>query len=65
MIASPNPPATLVAPVAVATDAAAAACARHTTGARKANSPHPREATAKRKDGTWSYSAHVRTRIPR
>ncbi|MCX4404634.1 MULTISPECIES: hypothetical protein [unclassified Streptomyces] len=44
--------AVLVAPVAVATDAAAATCARHTTGACKANSPHPRGATAKCKDGT-------------
>lgn len=48
------------APVAVATDAAAATCARHTTGVCKANSPHPREATAKCKDGTRSHSAHAR-----
>ncbi|MER5345570.1 DUF3761 domain-containing protein [Streptomyces mirabilis] len=44
----------------MATDAAAATCARHTTGVCKANSPHPREATAKCKDGTWSHSAHAR-----
>ncbi|MCT9011722.1 DUF3761 domain-containing protein [Streptomyces rhizosphaerihabitans] len=50
----------LVAPVAMATDAAAATCARHTTGVCKANSPHPRRATAKCKDDTWSYSAHAR-----
>ena len=50
----------LDAPVAMATDAAAAACARHTTGVCKANSPHPRRATAKCKDVTWSYSAHAR-----
>ncbi|MGW4985032.1 DUF3761 domain-containing protein [Streptomyces mirabilis] len=29
-------------------------------GVCKANSPHPRGATAKRKDSTWSYSAHAR-----
>ncbi|WP_255253756.1 DUF3761 domain-containing protein [Streptomyces avermitilis] len=52
--------AALVAPVAVATGAAAATCARHTTGVYKANSPHPRGATARCKDGTWSYSAHSR-----
>ncbi|MFF7928255.1 DUF3761 domain-containing protein [Streptomyces mirabilis] len=52
--------AALVAPVAVATGAAAATCARHTTGVCKANSPHPRGATAKCKDSTWSYSAHAR-----
>ncbi|MET8029625.1 DUF3761 domain-containing protein [Streptomyces avermitilis] len=51
---------TLLAPVAVATDAAAASCARHTTGVCKANSSHPREATAKCKDGTYSYSANFR-----
>ncbi|WP_405914739.1 DUF3761 domain-containing protein [Streptomyces sp. NBC_00728] len=48
----------LLTPVAVATDAAAVSCARHTTGVCKANSPHPRRATAKCKDGTYSYSAH-------
>ncbi|MER7694938.1 DUF3761 domain-containing protein, partial [Streptomyces sp. NPDC097610] len=52
--------AALVAPVAVATDAAATTYARHTTGVCKANSPHPRRATAKCKDGTWSYSGHAR-----
>ncbi|MGW0730802.1 DUF3761 domain-containing protein [Streptomyces mirabilis] len=31
-----------------------------TTGVCKANSPHPRGATAKCKDSTWSYSAHAR-----
>ncbi|MER6789246.1 DUF3761 domain-containing protein [Streptomyces sp. NPDC000658] len=50
----------LLAPMAAATDAAAASCARHTTGVCKANSPHPRGATAKCKDGTYSYSAHFR-----
>ncbi len=50
----------LLVPVVVATDAAAASCARHTTGVCKANSPHPREATAKCKDGSYSYSAHAR-----
>ncbi|WP_405969196.1 DUF3761 domain-containing protein [Streptomyces sp. NBC_00988] len=48
----------LLAPVA--TDAAAASCARHTTGVCKANSPHPRGATAQCKDGSYSYSAHAR-----
>ncbi|MGQ4483445.1 DUF3761 domain-containing protein [Streptomyces sp. SAS_276] len=33
---------------------------RHTTGVCKANSPHPRGATAKCKDGSYSYSAHAR-----
>ncbi|MCX4596904.1 DUF3761 domain-containing protein [Streptomyces sp. NBC_01549] len=32
----------------------------HTTGVCKANSPHPRGARAKCKDGTWSHSAHAR-----
>ncbi|WP_331739796.1 DUF3761 domain-containing protein (plasmid) [Streptomyces sp. NBC_00015] len=50
----------LLAPVAAATDAVAASCARHTTGVCKANSPHPRGTTAKCKDGTYSYSAHFR-----
>lgn len=50
----------LLVPIAVATDAAAATCARHTTGVCKANSPHPRGATAKCKDGSYSYSAHAR-----
>lgn len=50
----------LLVPVAVATDAAAASCARHTTGVCKANSPHPRGATAKCKDSSYSYSAHAR-----
>ena len=50
----------LLVPVAVAADAAAASCARHTTGVCKANSPHPRGATAKCKDGLYSYSAHAR-----
>ncbi|MEV6594561.1 DUF3761 domain-containing protein [Streptomyces acidicola] len=49
-----------LAPAAAATDAVAASCARHTTGVCKANSPHPRGATAKCKDGTYSYSAHFR-----
>ncbi|GED89346.1 DUF3761 domain-containing protein [Streptomyces sp. 6-11-2] len=50
----------LVAPIAVATDAAAASCARHTTGVCKANAKHPRGATAKCKDGTYSYSKTFR-----
>ncbi|MER5582249.1 DUF3761 domain-containing protein [Streptomyces asoensis] len=50
----------LLAPVAVATEAAAASCARHTTGVCKANSAHPRGATAKCKDNSYSYSAHFR-----
>ncbi|MER5402578.1 DUF3761 domain-containing protein [Streptomyces sp. NPDC002599] len=50
----------LLAPVTVATDATAASCARHTTGVCKANSSHPREATAQYKDGTYSYSAGFR-----
>jgi uncharacterized protein with FMN-binding domain len=50
----------LLAPVVAATPAAAASCAHHTTGVCKANSPHPRGATAKCKDGTYSYSAHAR-----
>ncbi len=50
----------LLAPVALASEAAAATCARHTTGVCKANSPHPRGATAKCKDSTYSYSAHFR-----
>ncbi|MFD6549079.1 DUF3761 domain-containing protein [Streptomyces sp. NPDC058398] len=48
------------ASVSVATDAAAAACARHTTGMCKANWPQPRGATAKCKDGSYSYSASFR-----
>ena len=51
---------TLVAPVAVATDAAAANCARYTTGVCKVNSSHPRGATAKCKDGRYSYSKTFR-----
>ncbi|MEW1648661.1 DUF3761 domain-containing protein [Streptomyces sp. NPDC091219] len=50
----------LLVPVAVATDASAATCAHHTTGVCKANSPHPRGATAKCKDNSYSYSAHAR-----
>ncbi|MDT0435654.1 MULTISPECIES: DUF3761 domain-containing protein [Streptomyces] len=50
----------LLAPVAVATDAVAATCARHTTGVCRANSPHPRGAMARCKDGSYSYSAHAR-----
>ncbi|WP_327407426.1 DUF3761 domain-containing protein [Streptomyces sp. NBC_01288] len=38
----------------------AATCARHTTGVCKANSPHPCGATAKCRDGSYSYSAHAR-----
>ncbi|MFD9286257.1 DUF3761 domain-containing protein [Streptomyces mirabilis] len=54
----------LLVPVALASEAAAATCARHTTGVCKANSPHPRGATAKCKDGTYSYSAHFRGTCP-
>ncbi|MFG2435762.1 DUF3761 domain-containing protein [Streptomyces sp. NPDC048508] len=50
----------LLTPVAVATDAVAASRARHTTGVCKANSSHPRGATAKCKDSSYSYSAHFR-----
>ena len=48
----------LVAPIAGATAAEAATCAHHTVGVCKANSKHPRGATAKCKDGTYSYSLH-------
>lgn len=53
--------AVCIAPVVVAASPAVAAtahCAHHTTGVCKANSPHPRGAMAKCKDGTYSYSAH-------
>ncbi len=50
----------LLVPLSMEADAAAASCARHTTGVCKANSPHPRGATAKCKDGSYSYSAHAR-----
>ncbi|MFJ1969329.1 DUF3761 domain-containing protein [Streptomyces sp. NPDC087903] len=50
----------LVTPVATATSAEAATCAHHTVGVCKANSHHPRGATAKCKDGTYSYSKHFR-----
>lgn len=53
--------AAFVAPtVATATPAAAATahCAHHTVGICKASSPHPKGATAKCWDGTYSYSAH-------
>jgi len=50
----------LLVPVAVASDATAASCTRHTTGVCKANSSHPRGVTAKCKDGSYSYSAHAR-----
>ncbi|MDX3078432.1 DUF3761 domain-containing protein [Streptomyces sp. MI02-7b] len=50
--------AALLAPLAAAGPAAAAGCARHTVGVCKANSAHPRGATAKCKDNTYSYSAH-------
>ncbi|MFB7108671.1 DUF3761 domain-containing protein [Streptomyces sp. NPDC056291] len=50
----------LAMPVAVATDAAAASCARHSTGVCKANAVHPRGATAKCKDDTYSYSKTFR-----
>ena len=50
----------LLAPAAVGSNALAASrsCAHHTTGVCRAGSPHPRGATAKCKDGTYSYSAH-------
>ncbi|MEU5314784.1 DUF3761 domain-containing protein [Streptomyces sp. NPDC021562] len=50
----------LLVPVAAASDATAASCARHTTGVCRANSPHPLGATAKCKDNTYSFSAHAR-----
>lgn len=50
----------LLAPVVAATPAAAASCAHHTTGTCRANSAHPRGATAKCNDGSYSYSAHAR-----
>ncbi|MFJ6837005.1 DUF3761 domain-containing protein [Streptomyces sp. NPDC091209] len=50
--------AALLTPLAAAGPAAAAGCAHHTVGVCKANSPHPRGATAKCKDGTYSYAAH-------
>jgi len=52
----------LLGPVTVASSAQAAArtCAHHTTGTCRIASPHPRGATAKCKDGTYSYSAHFR-----
>ncbi|MFJ7305636.1 DUF3761 domain-containing protein [Streptomyces sp. NPDC099088] len=50
----------LLTPVAVATDAAAASCARHTSGVCTANSSHPRGATTRSKDTTYSYSARFR-----
>ncbi|WP_116211565.1 DUF3761 domain-containing protein [Streptomyces olivoreticuli] len=40
-----------------ATAVQAASCAHHTTGVCKANSQHPRGATAQCKDKTYSYSA--------
>lgn len=49
----------LLAPVAAATPASAASCAHHTTGVCKANSSHPRGATAECNDGSYSYSAHA------
>ncbi|MER6130295.1 DUF3761 domain-containing protein [Streptomyces sp. NPDC001795] len=50
----------LPAPVVTAVPAEAATCAHHTTGACRANSSHPRAATAKCWDGTYSYAAHFR-----
>ncbi|AOW90865.1 DUF3761 domain-containing protein [Streptomyces olivaceus] len=50
----------LLMPVGLATDAAAASCAPHTTGVCKADAPHPAGATAQCKDGSYSYSAHFR-----
>lgn len=50
----------LLVPVVAATPAAAATCAHHTTGVCRANSPHPRGATAKCKDGSYSYAASFR-----
>ncbi|MFJ6216697.1 DUF3761 domain-containing protein [Streptomyces sp. NPDC092296] len=48
------------APVHLTHKAAVKHCAHHTTGTCKANSKHPKGATAKCKDGTYSYSAHFR-----
>ncbi|MFE2467630.1 DUF3761 domain-containing protein [Streptomyces mirabilis] len=50
----------LLIPVATATTAEAATCARHTVGTCRANSSHPRGATAKCRDGKYSFSAHFR-----
>jgi hypothetical protein len=52
----------LLVPVATAAPAVAATkhCAHHTTGTCRANSWHPRGATAKCWDGTYSWSAHFR-----
>ncbi|MFF7881000.1 DUF3761 domain-containing protein [Streptomyces sp. NPDC020794] len=50
----------LLVPVVAATPAAAASCAHHTTGSCQANSPHPRAATAKCKDSSYSYSRSFR-----
>ncbi|MFE4756016.1 DUF3761 domain-containing protein [Streptomyces mirabilis] len=50
----------LLVPVVAATPAAAASCAHHTTGSCQANSPHPRAATAKCKDSSYSYARSFR-----
>ncbi|MFB7918062.1 DUF3761 domain-containing protein [Streptomyces sp. NPDC056061] len=39
---------------------ATAGCAPHTTGTCRAGSPHPADATAQCKDGTYSYSKTFR-----
>jgi hypothetical protein len=48
----------MLVPVAAASTAQAASCAHHTVGTCAANSPHPRGATARCKDWSYSYSAH-------
>ncbi|MET8138156.1 DUF3761 domain-containing protein [Streptomyces sp. NPDC005251] len=56
----------MLVPVATAATAQAAPtaavrhCAHHTVGSCRANSPHPHGATARCKDGTYSYSKHFR-----
>lgn len=52
--------AALLIPAAGHAEAATKHCAHHTTGTCAANKPHPRGATAKCWDGTYSYSAHFR-----
>ncbi|MEU1444080.1 DUF3761 domain-containing protein [Streptomyces mirabilis] len=50
----------MLVPVVAATPAAAASCAHHMTGSCQANSPHPRAATAKCKDSSYSYARSFR-----
>ncbi|MCX4554325.1 MULTISPECIES: DUF3761 domain-containing protein [unclassified Streptomyces] len=50
----------VLVPVGAATDAAAASCAPHTTGACRAGAAHPSGATALCKDGIYSYGQNFR-----